>query len=95
MLRRCHGHGLTKGAIIQIFYHGLDETTQVIFDGTARGIFLYKTPNQAFQYLEGKSLKEEMHEMRKNYNNRGGDNASKNDDTLMCERHEVNYIRSE
>ncbi|GJS08620.1 reverse transcriptase domain-containing protein, partial [Tanacetum coccineum] len=27
MLRKCHGHGLTKGAIIQIFYHGLDEPT--------------------------------------------------------------------
>ncbi|GKE19880.1 reverse transcriptase domain-containing protein [Tanacetum coccineum] len=48
MLRKCHGHGLTKGAIIQIFYHGLDEPTQGILDGTAGGIFLYKTPNQAF-----------------------------------------------
>ncbi|GKE70694.1 hypothetical protein Tco_1528766, partial [Tanacetum coccineum] len=36
-----------------------------------------------------------MHEMRKNYNNCGGDHASKNDDTPMCERHEANYIRSE
>ncbi|GJW95453.1 hypothetical protein Tco_0175125 [Tanacetum coccineum] len=41
------------------------------------------------------SLKEEKHEMRKNYNNRGGDYASKNDDTPMCERHEANYIQSE
>ncbi|GJR15227.1 ribonuclease H-like domain-containing protein [Tanacetum coccineum] len=24
---KCHGHGLTKGTIIQIFYHGLDEPT--------------------------------------------------------------------
>ncbi|GKE59894.1 reverse transcriptase domain-containing protein, partial [Tanacetum coccineum] len=56
MLRKCHGHGLTKGAIIQIFYHGLDEPTQGILDGTARGIFLYKSPNQAFQFLEDKVL---------------------------------------
>ncbi|GKB17933.1 reverse transcriptase domain-containing protein [Tanacetum coccineum] len=28
MLRTCYGHGLTKGAIIQIFYHGLDDPTQ-------------------------------------------------------------------
>nr|GEU37231.1 reverse transcriptase domain-containing protein [Tanacetum cinerariifolium] len=35
-LRKCHGHGLTKGAIIQIFYHGLDEPTQRILDVTAR-----------------------------------------------------------
>ncbi|GKF03224.1 reverse transcriptase domain-containing protein [Tanacetum coccineum] len=41
------------------------------------------------------SLKEEMHEMHKNYNNRGGNPVSKNDDTPMYERHETNYIRSE
>ncbi|GJT66163.1 hypothetical protein Tco_1017643 [Tanacetum coccineum] len=41
------------------------------------------------------SLKEEMHEMRRNYNNRGGDYASKNDDTPMYERNEANYIQSE
>ncbi|GKA53700.1 reverse transcriptase domain-containing protein [Tanacetum coccineum] len=58
MLQKCHGHSLTKGAIIQIFYHGLDEPTQAILDGTARGIFLYKSPNQAFQFLEDKVLLE-------------------------------------
>ncbi|GJY93018.1 reverse transcriptase domain-containing protein [Tanacetum coccineum] len=47
MLRKCHGHGLTKGAIIQIFYHGLDKRAQRILDVTAGGIFL-KTPNLAF-----------------------------------------------
>ncbi|GKA83325.1 reverse transcriptase domain-containing protein [Tanacetum coccineum] len=56
LLRRCHGHGLTKGAIIQIFYHGLDEPTQGILDGTVRGIFHYKSPNQAFQFLDDKVL---------------------------------------
>nr|GEV02656.1 hypothetical protein [Tanacetum cinerariifolium]GEW20280.1 hypothetical protein [Tanacetum cinerariifolium] len=56
MLRKCHGHGLTKGAIIQIFFHGLDEPTQGILDGTAGGIFLYKSPNQAFQFIEDKVL---------------------------------------
>ncbi|GJW07275.1 reverse transcriptase domain-containing protein [Tanacetum coccineum] len=56
MLRKCHEHGLTKGAIIQIFYHGLDEPTQGILDITAGGIFLYKSPNQAFQFLEDNVL---------------------------------------
>ncbi|GJY30718.1 reverse transcriptase domain-containing protein [Tanacetum coccineum] len=56
MLRKCHGHGLTKGAIIQVFYHGLDESTQAILDVTAGGIFLYKSPNQAFQFLDDKVL---------------------------------------
>ncbi|GKA41067.1 hypothetical protein Tco_0733660 [Tanacetum coccineum] len=124
----------------------IDEPTQGILDITTGGIFLYKSPNQAFQFLDDKvlfkldwstksqnehhqksvafadgsnsnddnsrlmetlealtikmdskfhNLNEEMHEMRKNYNNRGGDYASKNDDTPMCERHEVNYIQSE
>ncbi|GJR07838.1 reverse transcriptase domain-containing protein [Tanacetum coccineum] len=56
MLQKCHGHGLTKGAIIQLFYHGLDEPIQRILDVTAGGIFLYKSPNQAFQFLEDKVL---------------------------------------
>ncbi|GJV08789.1 reverse transcriptase domain-containing protein [Tanacetum coccineum] len=56
MLQKCHGYGLTKGAIIQIFYHGLDKPTQGILDITAGGIFLYKTPNQAYQFLEDKVL---------------------------------------
>ncbi|GJS34615.1 hypothetical protein Tco_0532997 [Tanacetum coccineum] len=45
-----------QGVIIQIFYHGLDEPTQAILDVTAGGIFLYKSPNQAFQLLEDKVL---------------------------------------
>ncbi|GKE13296.1 hypothetical protein Tco_1416847, partial [Tanacetum coccineum] len=44
MLRNCHGHNLFKGNIIKIFYHVLNE------------IFLYKTPNQAYQLLEDKVL---------------------------------------
>ncbi|GJW41425.1 hypothetical protein Tco_0067270 [Tanacetum coccineum] len=96
-----------------------NEPTQGILDETAGGVFLYKSPNQAFQFLKDKvlfkldwstksqnehhqksvafadSLKEEMHEMRKNYNNCGGDHGSKNDDTPICERHEANYIQSE
>ncbi|GKA04114.1 hypothetical protein Tco_0676895, partial [Tanacetum coccineum] len=34
----------------------LDEPTQAILDVTAGGIFLYKSPNQAFQLLEDKVL---------------------------------------
>ncbi|GJT50098.1 reverse transcriptase domain-containing protein [Tanacetum coccineum] len=56
MLQKCHGHGLTKRAIIQIFYRGLDEPTQAILDVTVGGIFLYKSPNQAFQFLDDKVL---------------------------------------
>ncbi|GKB14037.1 hypothetical protein Tco_0847960 [Tanacetum coccineum] len=114
-------------------------------DVTAGGIFLYKSPNQAFQFLEDKvlfehywpiksknehqrksvalvdgsnsdndnsrfieklkamdsliiSLNEELQDIRNKYNELREGNASKthlNDDTPMCERHEVNYIQSE
>nr|GEX17336.1 reverse transcriptase domain-containing protein [Tanacetum cinerariifolium] len=56
MLRNCHGHNLSKGNIIKIFYHGLNEITQEVLIAAAGGIFLYKTPNQAYQLLEDKVL---------------------------------------
>ncbi|GJU38983.1 hypothetical protein Tco_1191940 [Tanacetum coccineum] len=43
-------------------------------------------------------LNEELQDMREKYNKLRNGNASKNhmnDDTLMCERHEANYIQSE
>ncbi|GKA71032.1 hypothetical protein Tco_0777171 [Tanacetum coccineum] len=45
-----------KGNIIKIFYHGLNEITQEVLNAAAGGIFLYKTPNQAYQLLEDKFL---------------------------------------
>nr|GEX23513.1 hypothetical protein [Tanacetum cinerariifolium] len=54
MLRICYGHGLTKATIVHIFCPGLDGLTQGIL--VTRGIFLYNTPNEAFQILEDKVL---------------------------------------
>ncbi|GJY77567.1 reverse transcriptase domain-containing protein [Tanacetum coccineum] len=56
MLRNCHGHNLSKGNIIKIFYHGLGEITQEVLNAAAGGIFLYKIPNQAYQLLGDKVL---------------------------------------
>ncbi|GKD92823.1 hypothetical protein Tco_1372660 [Tanacetum coccineum] len=56
MLRNCHGYNLSKGNIIKIFYHGLNEITQEVLNAAAGGIFLYKIPNQAYQLLEDKVL---------------------------------------
>ncbi|GJY59014.1 reverse transcriptase domain-containing protein [Tanacetum coccineum] len=56
MLYNFHGHNLSKGNIIKIFYHGLSEITQEVLNAAASGIFLYKTPNQAYQLLEDKVL---------------------------------------
>ncbi|GJY22846.1 hypothetical protein Tco_0396504 [Tanacetum coccineum] len=56
MLRNCHGHNLSKGNIIKIFYHGLSEIIEEVLNTATDGIFLYKTPNQAYQLLEDKVL---------------------------------------
>ncbi|GJW21566.1 reverse transcriptase domain-containing protein [Tanacetum coccineum] len=56
MLRNFHGHNSSKGNIIKIFYHGLSEITQEVLNAASVGIFLYKTPNQAYQLLEDKVL---------------------------------------
>ncbi|GJT01380.1 hypothetical protein Tco_0822549 [Tanacetum coccineum] len=45
-----------KSNIIKIFYHGLSEITQKVLNAAAGGIFLYKTPNQAYRLLEDKVL---------------------------------------
>ncbi|GKE52246.1 reverse transcriptase domain-containing protein, partial [Tanacetum coccineum] len=39
-----------------MFYHGLSEITQEVLNAADGGIFLYKTPNQAYQLLEDKVL---------------------------------------
>nr|GEU95692.1 reverse transcriptase domain-containing protein [Tanacetum cinerariifolium] len=56
MLKTCHGHNQSKGNIIKLFYHGLNKTTQEVLNAATGGIFLYKTPNQAYQLLEYKVL---------------------------------------
>ncbi|GJW45558.1 hypothetical protein Tco_0077204 [Tanacetum coccineum] len=56
MLENCHGHYLTKGNIIKKIYHGLNKTTQEALNVASGGIFLYKTPNQAYQLLKDKVL---------------------------------------
>ncbi|GJX67116.1 hypothetical protein Tco_0302843 [Tanacetum coccineum] len=37
MLRNCHGHNLSKGNIIKIFYYGLNEITQEVLNAAAGG----------------------------------------------------------
>ncbi|GKE28201.1 hypothetical protein Tco_1443585 [Tanacetum coccineum] len=50
MIRNCHDHNLSKGNIIKIFY------PQEVLNAATGGIFLYKTPNQAYQLLEDNVL---------------------------------------
>nr|GEV24655.1 reverse transcriptase domain-containing protein [Tanacetum cinerariifolium] len=87
MLRICYEHGLTKGTIVYIFYHGLYGLTQGILD--AGGIILYNTPNEAFKILKDKFLlKHEILEDSKNTKAKtlipaGGNNINSNYAILM------------
>ncbi|GKE63556.1 reverse transcriptase domain-containing protein [Tanacetum coccineum] len=70
-----------------IFYHGLDEPTQGILDITAGGIFLYKTPNQAFQFLNDKvlfwSIKSKNEHHRKSISFADGSDSNTNNSRFM------------
>ncbi|GKB44078.1 hypothetical protein Tco_0889020 [Tanacetum coccineum] len=73
MLRNCHGYYLSKGNIIKIFYHGLNEITQEVLNAAVGGIFLYKTPNQAYQLLEDKRSSGRKDYNRDNYQSHSDD----------------------
>ncbi|GJZ95037.1 reverse transcriptase domain-containing protein [Tanacetum coccineum] len=68
VLQNCHGHNLSKGNIFKIFYHGLSEITQEVLNAATEGIFLYKTPNQAYQLLEDKHVNAVFIRSGKSYN---------------------------
>ncbi|GKB93311.1 reverse transcriptase domain-containing protein [Tanacetum coccineum] len=51
MLRNCHGHNLSKGNSIKIFYHGLNEITQEVLNATAG---VAKNHQSSIQNLETK-----------------------------------------
>ncbi|GJR55725.1 retrovirus-related pol polyprotein from transposon TNT 1-94 [Tanacetum coccineum] len=64
MLQNYHGHNLSKGNIIKIFYHGLSEITQDVLNAAVDDTFLYKTPNQAYHLLEDKELISNKHKIK-------------------------------
>nr|XP_043625595.1 uncharacterized protein LOC122597019 [Erigeron canadensis] len=52
MLKKCHGHGIERDEIIEIFYDGLSEQSQKELDLAGGGIFLYKTTNTAYKMMD-------------------------------------------
>ncbi|GKA74644.1 hypothetical protein Tco_0780946 [Tanacetum coccineum] len=93
---------ITDGGIFPPFlYKSSNQAFQLLED---KVLFKLDWSTKSLEKLEAltikmdsqfQSLKKEMNEIRKNYNNRDGNHVSKNDDTPMCERHEANYIQSE
>nr|GEV54999.1 hypothetical protein [Tanacetum cinerariifolium] len=55
MLRNCHGHNLSKGNIINIFYHGLNEITQEVLNAASGGQMDAMTMKMDARYKEFQS----------------------------------------
>ncbi|GKC05889.1 reverse transcriptase domain-containing protein [Tanacetum coccineum] len=60
MLRNCHGHNLSKGNIIKIFYHGLNETTQEVLNAAAGARMDAMTMKMDAQYKEFQSRSKQL-----------------------------------
>ena len=56
MIRNCHGHGLDKDQIIEIFFYGLDQQSQKELDLAGGGNFMHKTTNDAYKMMEDQVL---------------------------------------
>nr|XP_043615813.1 uncharacterized protein LOC122587714 [Erigeron canadensis] len=52
MIRNCHGNGLSKDEIMEIFFYGLTKNSQKDLDLAGGGNFLYKTTNAAYKTME-------------------------------------------
>ena len=52
MIRKCHGNGLNKGDIVEIFFYGLNKSSQKDLDLAGGGNFLYKSTNDAYKMME-------------------------------------------
>ncbi|GJS57416.1 reverse transcriptase domain-containing protein [Tanacetum coccineum] len=59
MLRNCHGHNLSKGDIIKIFYHGLNEITQEV---KCRNLVVFSSI-KLLQAISFSTTKSEQHKL--------------------------------
>ncbi|GJV66795.1 hypothetical protein Tco_1482304 [Tanacetum coccineum] len=90
MFKNCHGHNLSKGNIIKIFYHGLNEITQEVLNAATGGIFLYKTLNQAYQLLEDKKMDAQY----KYFQSRSKQPNLDDDDIPMSREEEAKFMQT-
>ncbi|GJX49101.1 hypothetical protein Tco_0275946 [Tanacetum coccineum] len=98
MLRNCHGHNLTKGNIIKIFYHGLNETTQEALNSAA-GAFAYEgssnyDTNKIMARMDAMTMK--MDAQYKEIQSRSNHSIAdyNDDDTPMSHEDEAKYMQT-
>nr|GEV27298.1 reverse transcriptase domain-containing protein [Tanacetum cinerariifolium] len=99
MHRNCHGHNLSKGNIIRIFYHGHSETTQEALNAAADVIFLYKTPIKHINFL--KTNPNGCHDHKNEFQYKDFQTRSKqptpdhnNDDIPMSHEEEAKFMQT-
>ncbi|GJX80060.1 reverse transcriptase domain-containing protein [Tanacetum coccineum] len=78
MLRNCHGHNLSKGNIIKIFYHGFSKITQEVLNAVANAMTLKKDAQYKELQLNAKRTKPDLDE----------------DDTPMSQEEEAKFMQT-
>ncbi|GJR41915.1 reverse transcriptase domain-containing protein [Tanacetum coccineum] len=100
MLRNCHGHNLTKGNIIKIFYHGLNETTQEALNAASCGNSNSDT-DKIMARMDAMTMKMDAQykeiQSRAKCNHFGGNHSTadcNDDDTPMSREEEAKFMQT-
>ncbi|GJU82462.1 reverse transcriptase domain-containing protein [Tanacetum coccineum] len=100
MLRNCHDHNLTKGNIIKIFYHCLNETTQEALNVAVGGISNFDT-DKIMARIDDMTLKMDAQykeiQSRAKCNHCEGNHSTadcNDDDTPMSREEEAKFMQT-
>ncbi|GKB88504.1 reverse transcriptase domain-containing protein [Tanacetum coccineum] len=91
MLRNCHGHNLSKGNIIKIFYHGLNEITQEVLNAAAGGSSNSDT-DKIMAQMDAMTMKMDAH--YKDFQSRSKQSNLDDDDIPMSREEESKFMQT-
>ncbi|GJW62305.1 hypothetical protein Tco_0111640 [Tanacetum coccineum] len=93
MLRNCHGHNLSKGNIIKIFYHGLSEINQEVLNAAAGGSSNSDT-NKIMARMDAMTLKMDAHYKELQSNAKKTKPDLDEDDIPMSREEEAKFMQT-
>ncbi|GJW40572.1 reverse transcriptase domain-containing protein [Tanacetum coccineum] len=91
MLRNCHGHNLSKGNIIKIFYHGLNEITQEVLNVTVGGSSNFDT-DKIMARMDSMTMK--IDAQYKDFQSRSKQSNLDDDDIPMSREEEAKFMQT-
>ncbi|GJY37627.1 reverse transcriptase domain-containing protein [Tanacetum coccineum] len=91
ILRNCHGHNLSKGNIIKIFYHGLNEITQEVLNVAASGSSNFDT-DKIMARMDAMTMK--MDAQYKDFQSRSKQSNLDDDDITMSREEEAKFMQT-